>query len=79
MKPVLATLLLCASSLAFAHNCPNEMKAIDAKLQTGPDLSEQQLKKVRELRTQGESLHKEGKHDASMAALGEAKQILGIQ
>jgi hypothetical protein len=32
MKTVLAVLLISASSIAFAHNCPNEMKAIDAKL-----------------------------------------------
>jgi hypothetical protein len=57
MRYVLGILLFGASALAFAHSCPKEMKAIDAKLESG---------------------HQEGKHDASMKALGEAKEILGM-
>jgi len=66
------------SSLAFAHNCPNEMKAIDAKLASGVKLSEADAAKVKQLRAQGEADHKAGKHDDSMKALGEAKKLLGI-
>jgi hypothetical protein len=63
---------------AWAHNCPNEMKAIDAKLATKPNLSKEQMEKVVKLRKEGEEAHKAGKHDASMKDLGEAKKILGI-
>ena len=63
--------------MAFAHNCPNEMKAIDAKMSMA-NLSEADMAKVKSLREDGEKFHKAGKHDESMKALGEAKKILGI-
>lgn len=76
---ILASLvLLGASGLALAHNCPNEMKAIDAKLSTKPALSPEDTAKVNKLRAEGEAQHKAGNHDASMKSLGEAKKILGI-
>lgn len=78
MKKVLAVVLFAASSLAFANNCPNEMKAIDAKLKSSPNLSADDMKKVQTLRAEGEKLHKEGKHDQSMKSLLEAKKMLGI-
>jgi hypothetical protein len=62
---------------AFAHGCPGEMKAIDAQLPAAK-LAEPQMSKVKELRAKGEQLHKEGKHSESMAALGEAKKLLGL-
>jgi len=76
-------LLLCAAALAFAgsawaHNCPNEMKAIDAKLAAKPQLSKENAAKVAKLRADGEAHHKAGKHAESMAALGEAKKLLGM-
>ena len=77
-----ATLLLAASALlatsAWAHNCPNEMKAIDAKLATKPQLSKEVSEKVTKLRASGEEHHKAGKHAESMKDLGEAKKLLGI-
>jgi len=78
MKLILAAAALAASSLAFAHNCPNEMKAIDAKLSSNPALSAADMTKVKALRADGEKFHKEGKHDDSMKALGGAKKLLGI-
>lgn len=78
MKLIVAAAALAASSLAFAHNCPNEMKAIDAKLSTNPALSAADMSKVKALRADGEKFHKEGKHDDSMKALGGAKKLLGI-
>ena len=78
MKKSLFALLALASSLAFAHNCPNEMKAIDAKLATKPVLTGADMTKVKAMRAEGETLHKAGKHDASMKALGEAKKLLGL-
>ena len=70
-----SALLFC--SVAFAHNCPNEMKAIDAKMPS-VQLSAENMTKVKDLRAQGEKLHKEGKHTESMAALAEAKKMLGM-
>ena len=79
MKKLLLMIALAGCvSLAFAHNCPNEMKAIDAKLATNVKLSEADAAKVKQLRAQGEADHKAGKHDESMKALGEAKKLLGI-
>ena len=78
MKLIIAAMALAASSLAFANNCPNEMKAIDAKLSTNPMLSAADMSKVKELRADAEKFHKEGKHAESMKASGEAKKLLGI-
>ncbi len=75
---ILATVLATASGLALAHNCPNEMKAIDAKLATPHKLADADLAKVKTLRADGETAHKAGKHDDSMKALAEAKKLLGI-
>ena len=74
----LAALLATAAGMALAHNCPNEMKAIDAKLATNPSLSADNAAKVKQLRADGEAQHKAGKHDDSMKSLAEAKKILGI-
>jgi outer membrane murein-binding lipoprotein Lpp len=77
-KSLIMVTLAAACGLAFAHGCPNEMKAIDAKLATNPTLSAADLAKVKQLRADGEAAHKAGKHDDSMKALGEAKKLLGI-
>lgn len=79
MKKLLLTIVLTgAAGLAFAHNCPNEMKAIDAKLAMNVKLSEADAAKVKKLRVDGEAAHKAGQHDDSMKALDEAKKLLGI-
>jgi len=77
-KMLVMSALLAACGVVLAHNCPNEMKAIDAKLATSPKLAEADMAKVKQLRTEGEAAHKAGKHDDSMKALGEAKKLLGI-
>jgi hypothetical protein len=77
MKKVFLIAIALSANFAFAHNCPNEMKAIDAKLSTAK-LSESDMVKVKSLREEGEKFHKAGKHDESMKALGEAKKMLGI-
>ena len=77
--PIVTAMVLCgATGMAYAHNCPNEMKAIDAKLSTNPRLSTEDAAKVAKLRADGEAYHKAGKHDESMKSLLEAKKILGI-
>lgn len=75
---LLAAALALAAGSALAHNCPNEMKAIDAKLATNPKLADADAAKVKQLRADGEAAHKAGKHDDSMKALAEAKKLLGI-
>jgi hypothetical protein len=79
MKKFLTLITLAAAcGLALAHNCPNEMKAIDAKLATNPTLAAADMAKVKQLRADGETAHKAGNHADSMKALGEAKKLLGI-
>jgi hypothetical protein len=79
MKNFLITLVLASSaSLAFAHGCPKDMAAIDARLATNPKLSDADKAKVQKLRADGEAAHKAGKHDDSMKLLAEAKKTLGI-
>ena len=73
----LTAALILASSVAFAGNCPNEWKAIDAALPKAK-LDDKQMAEVKKLRAEGEKLHKEGKHAESMATLGKAKTILKI-
>ena len=76
-KIALLAAFALASSAAFAHNCPNEWKAIDAALPKAK-LDAKQSAEVKKLRADGEQLHKQGKHAESMATLGKAKKILGI-
>jgi hypothetical protein len=64
---------------AYAYHCPADMAQIDAALAKNPNLSAEQLSKVKALRAEGEQLHKAGNHDRSLEVLGEAKEILGIQ
>lgn len=78
MKKLLPLVLMALASAAFANSCPNEMKAIDAKLAMKPQLSAENASRVKQLRADGEADHKAGKHDDSMKKLGEAKKLLGI-
>ena len=78
MRACILALGLALAGTAWAHNCPNEMKAIDAKLATKPDLSKDVADKVARLRASGEAHHKAGKHAESMKDLEEAKKLLGI-
>lgn len=75
---LLAAALAFSSQLAFASNCPNEMKAIDAALPKAK-LDAGKMTEVKKLRAEGEAHHKAGKHADSMAALGKAKGILGLK
>ena len=78
MKTILAVLLLSVSTLASAHSCPKEMKAIDDKLSSTSGISAENMAKIKALRADGEKFHKEGKHDESMKSLQEAKKLLGM-
>ena len=76
-RTALAVALAFFSAAALAHNCPNEMKAIDAALPNAK-LDAAKSAEVKKLRAEGEQLHKAGKHSESMATLGKAKKMLGI-
>jgi len=79
MKRIALTVAALAfASIAWAHNCPNEVKAIDAALPKAK-LDNKQTAEVKRLRDEGEQLHKAGKHNEAMATLGKAKGILGIK
>ena len=73
---LLGTLILSTSALAF--HCPADMKKIDAALAASPKLTSEQLTEVTKLRADGETLHKAGKHQESVDALGKAMKILAI-
>ena len=77
-KLALAGALLFASSAAFAFHCPSDMKAIDEAMAKNPKLSEADMKSVKQYRTEGEALHKAGKHQESVDTLGKAMKILKI-
>ena len=74
-----ALALVAFSAPALAFHCPKDMAKIDAALAGNPDLSADQMAEVTELRATGETLHKGGKHAESVAALGAAMAILGIE
>ncbi len=78
-KTSLAVIVAFSPLMAQAHGCPGEMYKIDKALGAKPNLDAAALKKVRELRAEGERLHKENKHGESMLALGSAKRLLKIE
>ncbi|NIO43731.1 MAG: hypothetical protein GTO41_28390 [Burkholderiales bacterium] len=76
---LITALMLLLSANVFAMRCPLDIKKIDAALAQGPTLSSENMARVKQLRAEGESLHKSGKHSESVKKLGEAMQILGIE
>ncbi|MBI3094105.1 MAG: hypothetical protein HYY97_04475 [Rhodocyclales bacterium] len=70
--------LMAFSGAALAFHCPADMKKIDAALDKKPMLSAEQMSEVKKLRTDGEALHKAGKHQESVDTLAKAMKILGI-
>jgi len=75
----LLTAMLLASGAAFAFHCPTDMKKIDEALAKNPTLTEAQMTDVKKFRAEGETLHKEGKHQESIDTLAKAMKILNIQ
>lgn len=74
---VLTAGLVFGAGSAFAFHCPTDMTAIDAALPAAK-LSAEQLAEVKKLRAEGETLHKEKKHQEAVDTLAKAKKILGI-
>ncbi|MEO3431282.1 hypothetical protein AAFN88_20670 [Pelagibius sp. CAU 1746] len=73
-----ALLSLAFAAPAFAFQCPTDIAKIDQALQAA-SLGDDQKAQVMELRNEGERLHQGGEHQASVDALAQAKEILGIQ
>jgi hypothetical protein len=75
---LLAAAVLALAAPAYANNCPNEIRAIDAALQSS-SVDAAKKPQAKALRDQADAAHKAGNHAASMKAAGEAKQLLGIK
>lgn len=73
-----AAILALTTGTAFAFHCPADMKKIDAALAAGPKLSDTELVEVKRLRAEGETLHKQGKHQESVDTLAKAMKMLKI-
>ena len=71
------TMTAFVAAPAFAFQCPADMAIIDAALQS-TQLTGADLEKVKELRAQGEQEHSAGNHSASVVALAEALDLLGM-
>ncbi len=79
MKRILLAVAFAAfSTPAFANNCPNEIKAIDAALRSA-SVDAAKKAQATKLRNDADAAHKAGNHAASMKATSEAKQLLGIK
>lgn len=79
MKHLLLTAAFAVFALpALAGQCPADMAAIDAALETA-SLSDADMASVKALRAEGEEMHESGDHAMSVAKLAEAKAILGIE
>jgi hypothetical protein len=76
---VVAAAFALAAGNAFAFHCPKDMKKIDDALAAKPNITAEQLADVQRLRAEGETLHKQGKHQDSIDTLAKAMQILSIQ
>ncbi|MGB5706162.1 MAG: hypothetical protein WBM41_04980 [Arenicellales bacterium] len=82
LPKLLAALLVLFPLIAWGHNCPNLMMEIDEILESKPDLDEETIidednvKNVKQLREEGEALHKAGKHDESVEMLNKALELL---
>ena len=74
---VAATLVAADSAPALASQCPMHVKKIDAAM-AGAKLGQEQMAEVHRLRDEGQKLHGESKHQASMEALAKAEKMLGL-
>jgi hypothetical protein len=79
LRITLAAILALAASAALAFHCPADMAKIDAALAKNPKLSADQMTQVKKFRTDGEALHKAGKHQESLDTLAKAMKILDIK
>ncbi|MGZ8273394.1 MAG: hypothetical protein ACXW2G_04060 [Burkholderiaceae bacterium] len=78
-KFVLVAAATLFSGAALAFHCPADMKKIDEALAKNPKLTEAQMTEVKKQRTDGEALHKAGKHQESVDTLAKAMKTLNIK
>lgn len=82
LKAYLMAGALVLAPSAWADNCPALMNQIDEYLASKPDLDEETIvdeelnKSLKQLREEGEKLHKEGKHKESVEILERAVDLL---
>ena len=60
---------------ALAYQCDALIRLIDQKMPE-QKLSKEQMVELRRLRDEGQRLHEQGRHEASMEALTKAEQML---
>lgn len=78
MRKITLVAGLLFSASAFAFHCPIDMKKIDEAMAKNPKLSAEQMGEMKNLRADGDALHKDGKHQESVYTLGKAMKILNI-
>ncbi len=77
-----AAALIFVSISVWSHDCPNLIRQLDELIASKPDLDEEtiidedNLKNVRQLRDEGETLHNAGQHDESVEVLERAIELL---
>lgn len=82
IKKILAVVLLMTSMSAWSGNCPKLLQQLDEMIASKPDLDEEtiideeNMKSVKQLRDEGESLHNSGQHDESVEVLERALELL---
>jgi hypothetical protein len=70
------TALVTALSVpALAYQCESFITLIDQKM-ADQDLSNEQMAELKRLRDEGQKLHEQGQHEASMEALAKAERML---
>lgn len=72
-------LFIAATALSapvWAMHCPMDMAKIDKQLESNPPSDPATLEKVKELRAEGEQLHKAGDHTQSLQVLEQAQALL---
>ena len=79
IRSLLAVGAFAFAGAALAFHCPQDMAKIDAALAKSPKLSDSQMQEVKKLRSDGESLHKAGKHQESVDTLAKAMKILDVK
>ena len=68
-----------AATPALAFQCPADIAAINAALETNTTLDAETRAQVEALRDKGHGEHEKGDHAASVATLAEAKVLLGLE
>lgn len=76
MRYLLLIVPLLFATPVLAMHCPNDMAKIDQILANDPPPDDETLRRVTELRTEGQEAHEAGNHQEAVDKLGEALEIL---